>query len=576
MASPFISKLVSTAAQLHLQHPFDVIYSFYMEPYGIAGHLASQITGAPHVTRMAGSDAGRLWPHPQFEMLYDHVLRCAERVIVSGPVAERAIQHGVRPEAIAADGGFLVPEELFSPVGPVLDVATLCAEVRADPDLSSLLWGTFRGDRPYFGIYGKLGERKGSFALLAALHRLQRAGIDVGLVALAHGSPQVNDTFRARARDLGLFNCILQIPFLPHWRVPEFLRGCLAVCCLEQDFPIEFHSPITPREVLLCGSCLVASTELIHKLPGYSRLPDRYGCVAIENVFDVEVLSDRLAAIGEDPKPVAAVGARARLFARELQQDVRFPEQLEHILHSAASRDSISPPASKSLNVTSEGSRFMLTRLAASELGENGGSLKCTDPVDLQGARRILANLEHSILDGRVNLRAWVPAIEAEIAVAAAESDSADLAMDRCDPLFRIRIRRWAIGDGDFAGLVPVCDPMARIVKFHYDVADFLGVRNAAQLPTSPTLRPSYIVAFVSSRGRLRSPLLVDDFTVKALELSDGSRTAAEIAKELACDCGGSGSMEDGLKRIEHLLISGLVWMHDLRNLTSPEECRGH
>ena len=94
--------------------------------------------------------------------------------------------------------------------------------------------------------------------------------------------------FRDARGELGLTDRILQIPFLPHWRVPEFLRGCLAVCCLEQDFPIVFHTPIIPREVLLCGTCLVGSTEVIRKLPGYERLPHGYGCVAIEDVNDVD------------------------------------------------------------------------------------------------------------------------------------------------------------------------------------------------------------------------------------------------------------------------------------------------
>ena len=68
-------------------------------------------------------------------------------------------------------------------------------------------------------------------------------------------------------------------------RVPEFLRGCLAVCCLEQDFPIGIHAPIIPREVLMSGTCLVGSTEVIRKLPSYERLPHGYGCVAIEDVL---------------------------------------------------------------------------------------------------------------------------------------------------------------------------------------------------------------------------------------------------------------------------------------------------
>jgi glycosyltransferase involved in cell wall biosynthesis len=185
MASPFVSKLAAVAARVHTERPFDVILSYYMEPYGLAGHLAAQMTGAPHVARMAGSDAGRLWHHPQFEPLYDHVLRSADVVIAVGTVAERAVRRGVDPGRIASAGGFAVPEELFTPKGPRLDLARMRKEVAADPDLRDLQWGGFTGGRPYFGVYGKLGENKGSFALLAAMSRLKRAGLKFGLVARA-------------------------------------------------------------------------------------------------------------------------------------------------------------------------------------------------------------------------------------------------------------------------------------------------------------------------------------------------------------------------------------------------------
>src|SRR5689334_11795794 len=67
MASPFVSKLAGIAVRVHAEHRFDLIYSHYLEPYGVAGHLASQMAGIPHVVRMAGSDAGRLWRHAQLE-----------------------------------------------------------------------------------------------------------------------------------------------------------------------------------------------------------------------------------------------------------------------------------------------------------------------------------------------------------------------------------------------------------------------------------------------------------------------------------------------------------------------------
>src|SRR5262249_40393589 len=110
MASPFVSKLVSLAADAHREQPFDVVHSFYMEPYGIAAHLVAQMVQRPHVVRMAGSDAGRLWHHPQFAPLYDHVLRSADAVLASGDVSRRAVAREIDPARIFLGGNFAVPE----------------------------------------------------------------------------------------------------------------------------------------------------------------------------------------------------------------------------------------------------------------------------------------------------------------------------------------------------------------------------------------------------------------------------------------------------------------------------------
>ncbi len=437
MASPFVSKLASMAARAHAERPFDVILSYYMEPYGVAGHLTAQMAGVPHVVRMAGSDAGRLWHHPQFEPLYDHVLRTADIVIAVGTVAERAIRRGVDPGRIASAGGFAVPEELFTPKGPKLDLARMRKEVAADPDLRDLQWGGFTGGRPYFGVYGKLGETKGSFALLAAMSRLKHAGLKFGLVALAHGTAEIDASFRARASKLGLAGHILQLPFLPHWRVPEFLRGCVAVCCLEQDFPIRFHTPIIAMEVLLCGACLVGSTEIIRKLPGSGRLPDGYGCVAIEDVNDIAALSARLAAILQDPAPAAAVGARGRKFALDLQREVNFPQTLERVLAAAAGRKPLKPATH--------------------------------GPVDDE---------QH------IGGDASAAAIRVVIGAAEKEADKSGSPKD-CDALFRLRMGRWAMADADLAGLVPLRDRRLRVIELDQDISTHHGRANRL-----PSFRP--------------------------------------------------------------------------------------
>jgi glycosyltransferase involved in cell wall biosynthesis len=572
MASAFVSKLTATAARVHSERPFDVIYSHYLEPYGVAGHLAAEIARVPHVVRMAGSDAGRLWRHPQLEALYDHVLRSAASVIATGVVAGRAIKHGVRPERIAAVGGFELPEDLFCPEGPALDLAALRREVEPDAELRDLLWGGFVGERPFFGIYGKLGETKGSFALLAALQRLKQAGLDIGLVAMAHGWPALETKFRARAEELGIADRILQIPFLPHWRVPEFLRSCLAVCCLEQDFPIAFHAPVVAREVLMCGSCLVGSTEVIRKLPDYERLPDGYGCVAIEDVQDVEALSARLAAIARDPEPVASVAARGRAFARASHVDASAPDRLERLLEAAMRRRVPSRRVRTKAGATDENEdpHFPVTQLAARALegrrevpDVNAAPSPPSPPIDLPQARAVLAAAERAARDGDASLRRAAAAIRLEIAIAEAEgAGGASEPMEGVDPLFRLRTKRWAMVDGDLAALAPARDPQLHMLTF--DVSELVDSPTEPASPAARAPRLRHIVVFAHVNGMRRDALFVSDQTAQILKLSDGTRTALEIAAAME-PSNQDESFRPALRQIEELFVLGLLWLHEHR-----------
>jgi glycosyltransferase involved in cell wall biosynthesis len=564
MASPFVSKLAAIAARVHSVRPFDVIFSYYMEPYGIAGYLASQMTGVPHVVRMAGSDAGRLWHHSQLEALYDHVLRSADIVVAVGVVADRAAQRGVDIKRIASGGAFALPDDLFAPEGPTLDLAALKSEVEGDADLRGLFWGDFAADKPYFGIYGKLGDNKGSFALLAALHRLKLDGINTGLVALAHGRPEVERRFRERVRELGLSDRVLQIPFLPHWRVPEFLRGCLAVCCLEQDFPIRFHSPIIPLEVLLCGACLVASTEVIRKLPQWQRLPHGYGCVAIEDVNDVEELSSKLAAILVEPQLVAVVGARGRTFARDCLDGIEFPERLEFLLEAAAKRRHISSENyARAVQDETEQDQdhFPRAHSAALALAEMGGGWGSNNDMKegrggLSFAQQVLTALKDEIAAGKASFYPLAQAVQVEIAIARAERESVEPESANLDLLFRLPLRRWAMAERELDDLAPIRDRHLRILHFDHDVSDYQSVETISEFPISTRLGSSHMVAFCGDARR--DPLVVDRFTARILELSDGTRTSREIVRQLDREFGRAESL-DHFAWIENLFLSGLV-----------------
>ena len=316
MASPFVSKLAAIAARAHSAHPFDVIYSHYLEPYGVAGYLAAQMTGVPHVVRMAGSDAGRLWQHPQLEALYDHVLRSAEVVIATGAVADRAVaaRRRSRPHRVWRRV-CLARRSLHAGWADAGPCSIAEASSSRMPSYATSLWGDFAMDRPHFGIYGKLGDNKGSFALLPRMQRLKLADTNVGLVALAHGRPEVETRFRERAARAR--------PDRP--RAANSVSSALAGAGIFAQLPRRllsragfphraFTARSSPLEVLLCGTCLVGSTEVMRKLPQWERLPHDYSCVAVEDVNDVDRLAAQLSAIARHHEEAAGIAARGHRF----------------------------------------------------------------------------------------------------------------------------------------------------------------------------------------------------------------------------------------------------------------------
>src|SRR5262249_19576716 len=122
-------------------------------------------------------------------------------------------------------------------------------------------------------------------------------------------------------------------------------------------------------------------------------------------------------------------------------------------------------------------------------------------------------------------------AVAAEIAIAAAEKDqlrTQDGAA--CDPLFRLHSRRWAVGEFDFAALVPVCDSRFRVLRFDYDVSKLAGAATIEDLPPAAPSHPSYVVVFRKQANR--NPLIVDAMTARFLELADGGKTVGEILRQ--------------------------------------------
>lgn len=517
MASAFVTKLASLGIAVASDVRADAVFSYYAEPYAVAGYLVAEACGLPHLVRTAGSDAGRLWSHAQFRPLYDQIFRSADAVIAGGPVAAKMIEAGVDPARIFLDRDFTVPEDLFHPDGPALDVDALARDIDSQEGFAPGIRGTFRGHLPYFGVYGKLGPKKGTSALLRALARVKSGGLAFGLLLMAHPRPRNPHDYWGEAEALGLADDIVQIPFLPHWRVPEFIRRCLAVCCLEQDFPIGFHTPIIAREVLACGGCLVGSAEIVRKLPEAKLLAVRYNCVVVEDVEDTEALADRLAAILAAPEPAAEMGARGRAYVAAVQQDLDFPAAFERILDLVVSRRAGSAPAVAAANAEGE---VGLTQLALATLSE-------------AQQRELFAGAatDAAVAGVREAIR-----FEAMLARARAAREAGRTGEGVADALFRLDAAPWGVVRDQIFDLRPRLLTQLAFERFACDVTAFLDAKSSGRFPASlPEART--VVATRAEPNRLGDgPFILDPLEDRLVALSDGETTVRDIVDTILAD----------------------------------------
>ena len=265
--NPSISKLVSIGLEVIEEFKPDFIYSFYVEPYGVAAMILSKMTGIPYTVRHAGSDIGRLMLTDQLKTLYRHVFTQA-RAVLSTERHYRMFQNlGVAKERFVRPVSLRLPGDVFHSEGrkSKLSVITI-------------------------GMYGKVGKAKGTLQALQALNILRAEGVFVKF--RAHWGGRDLPEYIKSISDLDLSpDFVVVRSFIPHWRIPVFIRECDIVLFLENNFKIAFHTPGIPFEVWSCGTHLVTTAEIATKLHIRDFVSD-YNCTIIPNTITGKSVAD--------------------------------------------------------------------------------------------------------------------------------------------------------------------------------------------------------------------------------------------------------------------------------------------
>lgn len=109
-------------------------------------------------------------------------------------------------------------------------------------------------------------------------------------------------------------------PPLAPWQVPQFLSSCNIACCLERKFPVAFHAPRLPREILSSGAVLICSHEVAEKQFFYENLVHLKNCVIVNDPTDHEELEDLLYQLVTNREMRAYIGQHGKFLSKTVEE----------------------------------------------------------------------------------------------------------------------------------------------------------------------------------------------------------------------------------------------------------------
>lgn len=540
VANPYVSRIASLATDVVRRHRCEVIFAYYFEPYGVSAWLAARWTGRPLIIKHAGSDLDRLALVPDLATTYKEILTSADAVVTRPYLIGRFVGMGVAPQRIVVGPQHALPPAFFRPDGEILDIDAVarCDGAGQPPQPLDIT-------RPTIGVYGKVGEAKGTFDLIRALERLAAEGRPVNFVAMV-GEP-AGEVLRPAVERAGLADRTTILPFLPNWRVPSFIRACTAVCFLERDFPVAIHGPMLAREVMSCGTCLVVSGEIAEKQGNRAKLEPGANLLVVSDPKDANELAGALRLIADDPQRARQIGTAGARLVGSANDVEAFATEWEAVL-----------------------GRFLR---APGETAVGGGR---PGPRGRPSAENALEWAVPSLLQ---YLRGRWPGIVEDFLATGPSGDQAATALSFCafvagqlseeadggEPVLRDALRYQAariragyhaadaeppfavvdqlagrtVTEADAGPLHPVRSNHIWVEEFDYDVAGLFPPRTDIETPPVGTLEhldgvPAHhlVVAFLRTPNLIPRELALNNATLELLGRCDGRRSTTDVVTE--------------------------------------------
>ena len=204
----YLGRLLNELLLVLRSGEWDQIESDYLVPYGVAAHLASKLTGVPHIVRHGGSDIAKFLSHPAYSTMLHDVLHDAQLVITDD-------YH----EHIIRDTGAKTESR------PIYEVYESAFERKNGTRVS--------GSPMVFAYIGKINHhwrRKGLDKIVDWYARQNQSKMILRIVGQGVGESDF-----ARWAGERLETAPLVEPFVPPWDMPQLLGSVDGVFALNSD-----------------------------------------------------------------------------------------------------------------------------------------------------------------------------------------------------------------------------------------------------------------------------------------------------------------------------------------------------
>ena len=339
----YLSRLFGKSVEVIENFKCSVVIGWYFEPYCLAASFAARATNTPLISVHAGSDIGRLSQNRDLFFAYKAISTNTSKIVTTvNPLVREILKSlGFHDNQIVYTKGHRLPYYFLTPSSP-LDIQFFhsylynhLSKVGIDTSTINTLMNEHSVDYEKFciGSYGKIGHRKGSYSLISALDNLADTGYKFNFFVSASGSYRMLVDYLTKLSNMpALLERTWLLPPMAPWRIPNFVSRLHATCFLENAFPIPFHTPILPREILSQGSCLILSQDIYDRHFAKVNLVNTKNFVLVNNPANPGDISKSIEPLLKNRQYCQDIGLHGKYLSEEMESFLSETDSLANFI----------------------------------------------------------------------------------------------------------------------------------------------------------------------------------------------------------------------------------------------------